>query len=266
VTRLAVIADLHGLLPDAASIPQVDALLIAGDIIPRGASGQHSMLDEQSAWVRDQLSPWVSALAARMPVVAVCGNGDALGTFPWGERELRRLAWTYLRDQTIELPGGLRVHGSPWSIHDPSRPNPAGAFQQSEQQLAMRWKRLRCDFDVLLSHTPPHDRLDHVGERRLGSPSLATWLARQSELGRAPLVVCGHVHEHPGFDGAVANASISTAYPGRQRGRMLVLDDAGGAWSATWHPIPGRGRRAPLLCTQAEFTRRIAEDQASFAR
>lgn len=263
MTRLALIADLHGLLIDPGSLPDADALLIAGDMVPRGATPAMPMLDEQRAWVREQLAPWVERVSRRMPVVAICGNGDALSSWPWGERELRRLAWTYLHDQTIRLPGGLRIHGSPWSMYDPTRPAPDGAFQQHDERLAIRWKTLACDFDVLLVHGPPYGARDEVSGRHFGSPSLARWLDRQQELGRRPLVVCGHVHEQPGFDAGVANASIGTPYPERQRSRMLVLDDEAGAWRSTWHRLPGAGRRAPLLRSREDFVRRVRRELPS---
>ena len=260
MTKLAVIADLHGLLVDPACLPDADALLIAGDMMPRGATPATPMLDEQRTWLREQLAPWVSQVSQRMDVVAVCGNGDSLGSWPWGERELRRLAWTYLRDQTVQLPSGLRIHGSPWSAYDPTRSTPPGAFQQHEEHLAMRWRRLACDFDVLLVHGPPEGALDRVDVHQLGSPSLARWLERQRELSRMPLVVCGHVHEQPGFEAGVANASISTPYPERQRSRMLVLDDASGAWRASWHALAGARRQAPMLCSRGDFARRMASE------
>lgn len=229
--RILCLADLHGVLPDVRRLPQADFALIAGDLTPMGAVSQHQEIDLQAQWVRDHLSPWVSKLSKRMPSIAIAGNHDFLATFPHGERLLRSLDWIYLRDQSVNV-AGLEIFGSPWTPRHPRYP--LWAFQAEDAALKRHWLKIPRSTDVLLCHGPPQGSRDLVhGNIHAGSLTLEAWRQRTVELtGRGPLIVCGHLHEDPGYSPGTQVALGSIVHPGgsQPRGRVLIMEGQPGAW------------------------------------
>jgi Icc-related predicted phosphoesterase len=240
--KLLLLTDFHGQLPDPRRLPKADLALIGGDLTPLGATSRLNMTGLQAQWVREQMSPWVAQLARRMPVIGIAGNHDFLATYPWGERLLASMDWTYLRDASCEVRIGqrtLKVFGSPWTPRHPRYPN--WAFQAEDEQLPRHWRKIPRDIDILLVHGPPRGSPDltHHGTRA-GSVTLAQWLKRTHELtGKRPLVACGHLHETPGLDESaqVALGAITHDGGSRPRDRVLVLDGNPGSWKARWHAV-----------------------------
>lgn len=257
-----LLSDLHGRLPDPASLPPAQLALIAGDCVPYGAVSSYPEWQLQAIWFRDVLGPWLEKLAARMPVVGIAGNHEFIAQMPYGERLLRSLAWTYLRDQSAHV-AGLNIFGSPWSPRHPAYPS--WAFQAEDDHLVQHWGKIDRGCDVLLVHGPPHGSRDKVaGSVHAGSLSLAKHLQRGRELGYAqPLVVCGHLHEQPGYDerSQVANSALATP-AGAARKRVLMMRGAPDTgWKPLWHDLKLPATRVWLTPDVAEFTARLAAER-----
>lgn len=200
--NIVAVSDLHGKLPD---LPKADLVLIGGDICPLG---NHSP-NQQCYWLNTDFRRWLLRINAKM-TVGVAGNHDfVFQEWPWAKLDL---PWTYLQDSGTEFEG-LKIWGSPWQprFHD-------WAFNLDEPQLAMQWKLIPDDTDILVLHGPPHGYGDQAprqngqGFENVGSPSL---LKRIQEI-QPKLVVFGHIHEGRGRwqmgPTTLANVSILNGY------------------------------------------------------
>lgn len=150
-------------------------LLFAGDLKADYVNGP--------GW--DGYRDWLAELP--MPVVGIAGNHDHDVS-----EQFRALPWIYLENELYDL-DGLRIWGSPhcraW-----------GAFGLPEPELALVWKAIPSDIDVLITHAPPYGLCDLAqGREHIGSPSLTERLVH-GEFPRLKLVCCGHVHEGYGVD------------------------------------------------------------------
>lgn len=170
-------SDLHGYLP---KLPPCDLLLLGGDLCPDGTP------QLQAEWLDSTFRSWLKSQPAKH-IVAVAGNHD----FVFQERPdlIPKLPWVYLQDSGTEVLG-LKIWGTPWQpvFFD-------WAFNQTEPELAEKWKLIPADTDILLLHGPPHGLGDRTKRgNHTGSPSLVT---RIEEV-QPKLVICGHIHEARG--------------------------------------------------------------------
>lgn len=198
----AAISDMHGRLPDPIEIPEADFLFIVGDNSP---SKDHR-LGYQYGWHKNRFGPWLQAildLGRVEHIVGICGNHDFLGETPYGDRILRELPWTYLKDETVTI-DGIKIHGSPWTpqFFD-------WAFMDQDWQLAQYWNRIPANgLDVLMTHGPKFGVLDVVEFRteHVGSESLKLRL----EMIDPPQVhLVGHIHSARGVHGGIGDVPLS---------------------------------------------------------
>lgn len=197
--KIAAVSDLHGILPE---IPEVDLLLIAGDICPL----QDHSLSFQRDWLDWNFRHWLRDVPAKK-IVGCAGNHD----FIWQDRPgevPKGLPWTYLQDRETEYEG-LKIWGTP---HQPV----FGwwAFNLLEEDLVRKWELIPKNADIIVLHGPPYGygdqapRYNAQGFENTGSPSLT---AKILEI-KPKLVVCGHIHEAHGqwnVNGTIiANVSI----------------------------------------------------------
>lgn len=192
--RIGLLSDLHGFLPESADLPALDLLLLGGDLcadffVPHGG-GMVPHLSGQERWAEQVLGPWLAEIQAggRVgQVIGICGNHDFLGEHPRGDALLRRLPWTYLRDESVVADCGLRVFGSPWT---PTFFN--WAFMADDQLLANRWAAIPAETDILVTHGPALGQLDRTPDgRAVGSGTLRL---RLNDLPQVKLHLCGHIH------------------------------------------------------------------------
>lgn len=191
------VADLHGNLPP---IPEdCDVLLIAGDICPDfpPMKARHwDFVDKtgqrQAKWLATDFREWLQPLIKRPGrVIAVWGNHDFVGEYPW---LVPKLPWTLLRDTgtTIMLPGlvPVRIWGTPWVPTLTS-----WAFYGNPDFLSGRADSIPAHLNILMSHGPPFGVGDRVlrGEH-VGDPALAEAILRA----RPVATICGHIHEARG--------------------------------------------------------------------
>lgn len=182
--RTAILADLHGNLPD---VPPCDLLLLAGDLCPAVDHG----VERQAAWLDGPFRGWLEAAPAG-EIVGIAGNHDFVF-----EREPQLVAsdlpWTYLQDSATDA-CGLRIWGSPWTpwFHDWAFNAPRDG---GEDDLAARYAAIEAGTDVLLIHGPPRG----YGDRTTAGVDAGS-AALLDAIDRVEPQLCafGHIHEARG--------------------------------------------------------------------
>jgi Icc-related predicted phosphoesterase len=201
VTRVAVLADLHGRLPEP---PACDLLVLAGDACALEPAA------EQRAWVEAELRPWLERAGT---VVGIAGNCDL--AFDQDPALPRSLPWLYLENEPAEV-AGLRLFGSPLAL--PFGPWP---FMAPEERLAEVWAQVPDATELLVVHGPPHGLGDRASNGvDAGSTSLT---ARLAELPRLRAVVFGHIHEARGRGSVGRVEWVNAAAPAGEEPFFLDL-------------------------------------------
>ncbi len=179
--KLIVISDTHGMYRQIGHIPDGDVLIHAGDSLGRGT------LEELA-----EFDAWLGTLPHRHKIL-IAGNHD--WCFQNEPEQARRLVShaTYLQDSGIEL-DGVRFWGSPWT---PEFFNWAFNLPRGEA-LAERWAQIPDNTDVLITHGPPMNILDQVGERFGGGHVGCEALAERLAGLRLKAHLFGHIHESYG--------------------------------------------------------------------
>lgn len=185
--KIAATVDLHGNLPE---VPECDVLVIAGDIGP-AKNWYHRGKSEAIEWLNGPLTKWLKSVPAKY-IIAVAGNHDFIAQRK--PQKMRSLPWIYLCDESSMI-NGVKFYGSPWTpeLMD-------WAFNETERQLANRWRKIPLDTDVLITHGPPFK----LGDRNrsgeyCGSTSLKAWRETTNVLPQLHLF--GHIHECAGQSG-----------------------------------------------------------------
>ncbi len=192
--RLLAISDPHG---DYAQIPAlvrkagkagaVDAVLIAGDITNFGP-------DELTYDLLSLLEP------LECPVLAIPGNCDQ-----------RSILATLDASSAVNLENAVHTIGNvTFAGIGGSNPTPFDTpFERSEDEISAMLDDLLSRAGeaeatdgageggegariVLLSHAPPKNTLDRIPGGNAGSEAIA------GAIGKADLIVCGHIHEDQG--------------------------------------------------------------------
>lgn len=208
--RICCVSDLHGYLPD---IPECDAVLLAGDIVPTHC---HDVPNARG-WLDTNFRRWLNELADRdIEVVGIAGNHDFVF-----ERNAAGFAtplpWTYLQDSGCTLEQG-RVYGLPYQIEFHN-----WAFNRTESELETIWKGIP-NVEILVVHGPPFGWGDRTPNgQHVGSPSLLRWI----ETKKPRLVVCGHIHDSYGVYRIGETTVVNCAYVGEDyhpRNKPVVLE------------------------------------------
>jgi Icc-related predicted phosphoesterase len=173
--HVLLLSDLHGNYEHIDRFLELnpDMVIIAGDLTDCGPVEQAG----------DLLSRF------DMPCFVVPGNCDP--------REII---------DVIENSDAVGIHGSSIEIGTitltgigASNPTPFDTpFELSEEEIdeiltKAKKKMKRNVHNVLVTHAPPHETLDCIGEAHVGSTSLRT------HMGDFDLVACGHIHEEKGI-------------------------------------------------------------------
>lgn len=177
------ISDLHGFYPKTEG---GDLLIVAGDLTARDdCAGYLKFL----SWLHKQ---------KYKHYIFIAGNHDHIL-----EDEIVLTTsldrTSYLCDSGMEFEG-LKIWGSPWSLHFDGINPKCTAFTSSEELLASKFSLIPDDTDILVTHTPPNGTLDYKHKKvgpaffvleNVGSESLKNELYRI----RPKLHVYGHIHE-----------------------------------------------------------------------
>lgn len=224
--KIALLSDTHGNPLDevcaalAAGKPQL--VIHAGDLSDHyhGEDGRKGDPDDRAGQAKAFLETWnAMAEGLNVPVVVIPGNHDLFLVYP--EEPGRQWTWDWRKphppsavppgwvppeieenlDPRVKILNGsgvrikgLRVWGSPWT---PWFGNWAYSFPDStfngEAEAEAHWATIPTDVDILVTHGPPRDILDHGSAKmKTGCPALR----QQFDSGRiAPKVhVFGHIH------------------------------------------------------------------------
>ena len=198
--KLSVISDIHEKWHEL-TIPESDVLIICGDMF----NDKGKTLMDFLTWLRDQ--------PCRFKLF-IGGNHDFTleGMKPrhYGD------GIYYLADSEISI-DGVKFYGTPWT---PYLTNWAFTMPKSKNARYEVWSKIPEDTDILITHTPPRNILDHPTGRpdvRLGCSQL---LKRVEELPNIKYHFFGHIHASRGQEGRYVNASST---PGRSvRPRTLL--------------------------------------------
>ena len=180
--KIAVISDLHGMLPIYPSpywegIEECELLLICGDILPLRI--QTNML-ESRLWLTEEFKPWAASLPVEQ-VYFIAGNHDA-----WLERNdliahqifSSHDKVTYLKNEyvdylSIQDSKVYRIFGTPYCHIYGNWP-----FMRDEETLVYKFSQIPENVDILLSHDAPYGTSDVCFEgwaadgRHKGCPEL----------------------------------------------------------------------------------------------
>jgi hypothetical protein len=182
--RVAVVADLHGHLPE---VPPCDRLLVGGDVRPRGARDAEA----EAAWLTGPFRSWLEDVPAAQRV-GIAGNHDFIFERT-PDQVPPDLPWTYLQDGACVV-DGLTIWGSPWTpwFHGWAFNAPR---ENGEAFLHERYAAVPDDVDVLLLHGPPAGYGDTTASGlRVGSTAALELVDRVAPR----LCVFGHIHEGRG--------------------------------------------------------------------
>lgn len=180
------ISDLHGYYP---KLEGGDLLIVAGDLTMSDILNDHHQM---ALWIADQ---------KYKRKIIIGGNHDNILQKNYNfYSKLSDIS--YLCDSGTEFEG-LKIWGSPWTkTFEGMNPNCKAYTFDTDEELAERWALIPDNIDILVTHCPPFDILDSVGEvtkwgrtvNNVGSVSL-----RNKVLKVAPkLHVFGHIHEWGG--------------------------------------------------------------------
>lgn len=171
------VSDLHGFFPQ---LEGGDLLIIGGDLTAR-----HT---------RDEYVHFCSKIrhAGYRKVIVIAGNHDPLmqkdPDFFVSDNQV-----SYLCDSGTEFEG-FKIWGSPWTKRfDGMNPLCMAFTVETDEELAEKWAMIPKDTDILVTHSPGFDWLDHEYDTlRCGSKSLVEAVGN---LMHVKLHVVGHIHE-----------------------------------------------------------------------
>lgn len=234
--RVLAVSDLHYRLPQfdwllsAASDPNlaVDVVVIAGDLLDIRSAVP---LDAQIVAVTVALS----ALGARVPVLAASGNHDLDARDTDGEKTARWLSQVRAEGVTIDADSLLFADTlftvCPWWDGPIGRARLAARLADDANRVKARW--------VWVYHAPPTDSpLAWDGRRGYGDEALTEWLTEFSP----DVVLAGHIHQAPFVPGGGWAHQVGSTWlfnPGHEHGPVpphVVLDLSEHTavwWSAT---------------------------------
>lgn len=169
------ISDTHGF---EVPVPDGDVLIHTGDF-SRGRGRREDCI---------ALEQWLSRLPHKHKLL-IPGNHD--GICEWSVTEARMLmpSVRLLIDEVMEI-DGIRIMGSPWSVRFMD-----WAFMMEDDRLERLYSTW-SNVDIIASHGPAYQRLDHLGqewaceEMHVGSKALLRAIDRVG----AQTVLCGHIH------------------------------------------------------------------------
>lgn len=172
--KIVAFSDTHG-MHHVVSPPDGDVLIFAGDGLRHGSRAE---LIEFNSWLGTLSHP---------RKLYVAGNHDrCFETHGEESREILTNA-IYLQDGEIVI-DGVKFYGSPWT---PNYYNWALMLQRRSVELAMVWRKVPKDTDVLITHGPPYGILDvAMDEEKSGDEVLQRRVAQLNLQAH----VFGHMH------------------------------------------------------------------------
>lgn len=193
---------------------EADMIIHAGDISMRG-----------SEYEVEQFLKWYSVLPYKYKIL-ISGNHDFLfEKQPGIAKELlaKYPDIIYLESSEVVIEG-IKIYGEP---RQPWFHNWAFNVQRGPD-IKKYWDAIPDDVDILITHGPPKGILDMTMRgQQVGCEDL---LLRIWELKNLKLFVCGHIHEHAGYENIngvhFVNASIlNLRYQLQNSPQVFEIDD-----------------------------------------
>lgn len=228
--RIILISDTHGLhLEMYHPLPKGDMLIHAGDCTNVGSqSGTRQFVE------------WFQNLKGYDTKIFIAGNHD------WSF--YRKPAWLYdlINDENLSQSDCVYLEDNSFTIKDPTFSRPIKfygtpwqpdfnnwAFNVPRDKLYLHWEKIPLDTDILISHGPPQDILDHVDYVPQGCGSLRIY----AEKIKPVLHAFGHIHEGYGYqasnDTLFVNASTATeSYDMINKPIIVDLTEVNGKFTA----------------------------------
>lgn len=192
--RLALISDTHNEHKNLI-IPKCDVLCISGDYTNIGATREFN-----------DFYDWLESLTQANHKVFIEGNHDLMADRLPGIKQFPKTAsykdWQanleYRKENFKQhnihrlfnsevVIDGVKFWGSPYTLAFYN-----WAFNMNSEQLRINWTEMPPDVDVLLTHGPPHEKLDLCPDgKRAGDP----WLNQKILEVKPKIHVFGHIHE-----------------------------------------------------------------------
>jgi Icc-related predicted phosphoesterase len=179
MTSIICISDTHNCL-DQVDIPDGDILIHAGDATMHGTPKEFKKFNDD-----------LGNLPHRFKVV-IAGNHDkGLERKPEESRAILTNITHYLEDEMAVIEG-IKIYGSPWQ----PRFGHGWAFNADRgENIKAKWDAIPKDTDILVTHGPPVNIGDNVGEgpwlEHVGCHDL---LAATQRL-KVKYHIYGHLHE-----------------------------------------------------------------------
>jgi hypothetical protein len=184
--RLVCISDAHWCYQDI-DYPKGDVLIMAGDM------GQ----GETEVQTRT-LAAFLGTLPYKYKLYTP-GNHNIFEEETPAQQLFEDVGVTYLIDRGVTIQG-INIHMSPWTV-----PFMDWAFMKDETDLALCYKRVPKDTDILITHGPAFGILDQCADgRHVGSVAL-----KKAVMKLKPKIhIVGHIHESYG----IAHTQDTTTY------------------------------------------------------
>jgi Icc-related predicted phosphoesterase len=190
--QLVIVSDTHQ-WHKKEMIAQGDVLIHAGDF---SGMGNRKELEAFQEWL-------LFHHLFFKKILLVPGNHDFTMCVESIREELTKAVpnLEILIDRSIVI-DGVKFHGSPY-VPTFGR----WAFMKDDNELKAHWDNIPVDTQVLITHGPPHKKLDEVWSGMVGNVHAGskTLTERIKSLSKLKLHVFGHIHEGAGVikDGEV---------------------------------------------------------------
>lgn len=184
--KIVAISDTH---ENKLQLPECDVLVHAGDLVMD--FNKIGKIDEFKAFL-----DWFSSQPAKFKLF-IAGNHD----FQLYYKESREICFDllekhkkfntfYLEDSWIDI-DGIKFYGTPWQPYFYGY-----AFNvKDDSQRYEIFNNMPNDVNFLITHCPPKNQLDKIGNENVGCPSLEKVCKERKDI---KYHVFGHIHVHGG--------------------------------------------------------------------
>lgn len=220
VLTIAAMSDMHGQLPDPATINASHICVICGDIVPLDYQRSIELIE---MWLANEFKAWVEDLPVAR-IILIAGNHDFY-FFRKDKEYIKNKFREWYRDKVVYLQDELyvyktvRFYGCPWCTGPLNWAFCPGSKYKSITTVYPYYEQIP-ECDVLVTHQPP--RIGNLGTSFYWDKVLAqNWGSDELRLNmkdkHIALALCGHVHsgQHtrveypvPGCDTIFYNVSL----------------------------------------------------------
>ena len=271
--KLLYTADLHGNreayegLLRRASLQDIGAIALGGDLCPRGGKTLQGWIGHQRAFLEEYLLPLFSGFREKYPkkeIFAIMGNDDFRKNLDvLGQAEAKGILFSIhgrslkLHDD-IHIAGYSFVNATPFRLKDWEKKDSPGAkmppqlspevlrsAEEEEGTISKDMEKIAKLSDpkktVYVIHAPPFNtNLDVVSSgHHVGSAAVRAFIEKHAP----PATLHGHIHESPGMSGSWMDVvgstvcvNVGSPYP--KKALPLCIMDVGNARTIAYEEVP----------------------------